>query len=191
MPYKRVIFTLSALLFLSACGSGGPEGTPLAHHPKEQSSQQIDTSLLSQLGKENGEGLKILVDGGYLYMQFDYSGVQSDAKNVQFIIDIDDNTSTGNRTEENGADYIVENGYLYRSKSADIWDWEELGKVEMATDNRVDTVRIDLDKLPNRAACISVNAELLGDDWKPVYYSPSGTDADGNHKKTRYCPASS
>ncbi len=190
MPYQRVFFTLSALLFLSACGTGGPEGTPLAHHPKEQSSQQIDTSALSW-GADNGEGLKISVDEGYLYMQFDYSSEQSDAKNVQFIIEIDDNTSTGNRTEENGADYIVENGYLYRSKSADIWDWEELGKVEMATGNRVDTVRIDLNKLHNRAACISVNAELLGDDWKPVYYSPSGTDSEGNHKKTRYCPASS
>ena len=185
MRYAKLAFWSLGLIWLTGCGST-QQGTPLGHHPKDLKQYDFDPS--KRLWEvDNGEGLRISVDERYLYLQFDYSALESDAENIQFIIDIDNNTSTGNAME-NGADYIVENGYLYRSKKRDLWDWNELGKVEAAIDEGIDTVRIPLDMLENRQRVFGVNAELLNDTWKPVLYSPSATDAKGYHLKTLYRP---
>ena len=174
------------LLFCSGCGVA-QTGRPLGHHAKDATNRAFaPESVTWQV--DNGEGLKMSREEGYLYLQFDHSQIDTaNYPNTQFIIDVDDNTSTGNR-QENGAEYIVENGYLYHAGKPDIWDWEEIGKVESAVDANIDTVRIPLDNLAGIRPTFSVNAEQLNKKWKPVLYSPSQIDAVGNHLKTRYLP---
>jgi hypothetical protein len=187
MYYGKWLFLTSILLLLSGCGQT-EQGTPLGHHPKDLQQMDFDIDRLSWR-VDNGEGLRMSIEGDYLYLQFDHSAGESDAQNIQFIIDVDNNTSTGNAVE-NGADYIVENGYLYRSQKRDLWDWKEVGKMEAAVDveNHIDCVRIPLTMLENMQPRFGVNAELLNSSWKPVLYSPSATDANGNHLKTHYLP---
>ena len=182
MRYTMWISGVVGLLLFAGCGSSDST-TPLAHHDKELNNAFDPSVVVWQV--DNNEGLRINEESEYIYLQFDHSASQSDAQNVQFIIDIDNNTSTGNMTE-NGADYIVENGYLYQSKSRTRWDWQELGKMDSAVEGNVDTVRIPLSMLENKRDVFAVNAELLDDRWQPVLYSPSAIDENGNHKKTRY-----
>ncbi len=69
------------------------------------------------------EGLKMHVDSAALYLQFTHN---STAPNIQFFLDIDDNAQSGNH-DEAGADYMVENGYLYESTKINDWGWKEIG----------------------------------------------------------------
>jgi len=168
------------------CGESGSSTQSLGHHPKNTKQSDFDPSLLNW-EVDNGSGLKILVENNYIYLQFDHTQETTFTKNIQFIIDIDNNITTGN-SAENGADYIVENGYLYKSISRDQWSWKEIGKIQSNISGLVDTVRLDIPQLENKGTIFSVNAEVLNDKWEPVLYSPDGIDENGNHKKTVYRP---
>ncbi len=188
--YKK-IFTAISLAFgigmaVVGCGTDAKQPTPLAHHAKNPEQLDFDPSSVNW-ETDNGEGLKLHLEDTYLYMQFDHTKAGSAIHNIQFIIDIDNNTSTGNALE-NGADYIVENGYLYQSLDRDKWDWYEIGKVESAVSGLVDTVRVKLKKFENMQRTFGVSAQALDQNWKPVYYSPSAVDEMGNHLKTIYRP---
>lgn len=186
---KRCLTACAGLTLILTLGGGcaAPDNTtPLAHHAKNLSQHDFDAASISW-DVDNGEGLRMHADAEWVYMQFSYS-VGEEGKYIQFIIDSDDNTATGNRVE-NGADYIVENGYLYRSKQRDAWDWEELGKVDSVTEEGRDTVRIRKSDMPGLSPHFSVNAEVLNARLKPILYSPEAMDAEGNHLKTRYTTA--
>ncbi len=183
--FSVVVAAATALLF-TACGeTGTTQGTPLAHHKKVIEKGFDPVAIPWRV--DNGEGLRIYMDNDYIYLQFDHTAAGEAMKNIQFIIDIDNNSSTGNRVE-NGADYIVENGYLYQSLQRDVWDWYEIGKVESSIDALVDTVRIKRTKLQNMHENFGVGAQALNDKWEPVLYSPSMQDEEGNHLKTTYIP---
>lgn len=177
-----IVFTVSFI----GCGEDGNSTQSLGHHPKDTKQSDFDPTLLNW-EVDNNDGLRIHVDNSYIYMQFDHSKETTFTKNIQFLIDIDNNTTTGNKVE-NGADYIVENGYLYKSLSRDKWNWKEIGKTKSDIDGLVDTIKIDISKLENKGTIFSVNAEVLNDKWEPVLYSPAEVDENGNHKKTVYIP---
>lgn len=181
------IFSLGLVFaaFVSGCGDSSDKATPLGHHPKI-SQQDFDVSSLTW-EVDNGEGLRIHTDSQYIYMQFDHASAGESIKNIQFIIDIDKNQNTGN-AQENGADYIVENGYLYQSKNRDTWDWKEIGKVKSTVEGLIDTIQLEKRALSYTQGAFSVNAEALNDTWQPVLYSPSTQDKDGIHLKTIYTP---
>ena len=118
---------------------------------------------------DNLEGLKIHVDEKMLYLYFTHN---ISTENIQFIIDADNNPSTGN-LEENGADYIVENGYIYQSSDPDSWSWKELGAVQSVVKNgKSDAVAIDLSYLKNKSVVFKVSAQALDENWVPKVMSP-------------------
>ena len=174
------------LLFISGCGTQQASGTPLGHHPKNQEQYDFNPNLF-KWEVDNGEGLRIHVDNQYIYLQFDHTEAGDKITNIQFIIDIDNNHTTGN-AQENGADYIVENGYLYQSKSRDLWDWKEIGKVKSTVESLIDIVQLEKQALHYSGGIFTVNAEALDDKWQPVLYSPSAQDENGAHLKTIYIP---
>ena len=177
--------TATVLLFLmNGCGTQPATGTPLGHHPKNLGQYDFNPDLLNW-EVDNSEGLRMHTDSRLIYLQFDHTAAGEKIKNIQFIIDIDNNHTTGN-AQENGADYIVENGYLYQSKSRDTWDWKEIGKVKSTVEGLVDTIQLEKQALSYSGGAFAVNAEALDDKWQPVLYSPSAQDANGIHLKTVY-----
>lgn len=183
------VTTTMFLILMGGCGSEPkpkPVGTPLGHHPKDPEQYDFTPDPI-EWEVDNKEGLRIHTDDEYIYLQFDHTAAGDEIENIQFIIDIDNDHSTGN-AHENGADYIVENGYLYRAKNRDLWDWEELGTVDCAVDGLVDTVKLEKEALSYDGGAFSVNAEALNDNWRPVIYSPSGEDENDMHLKTVYTP---
>ncbi len=177
---------LGLAAFFIGCGDDVTNATPLGHHAKISQQHDFDPALLNW-EVDNSEGLHIHTDNRFIYLQFDHTAAGEKIKNIQFIIDIDNNHTTGN-AQENGADYIVENGYLYQSKSRDTWDWKEIGKVKSSVEGLVDTVQLEKQALSYSGGAFAVNAEALDDKWQPVLYSPSAQDANGMHLKTLYTP---
>jgi len=179
-------FSLLLTLFLFYGCNSATEGTPLAHHQRNPALNEFNADAIAW-HTDNGEGLRMYMDDQYLYLQFDHSSISAEeSKYIQFIIDSDNNVSTGNLTTENGADYIVENGYLYRAKRPDQWDWEEIGKVDSVVEPQRDTVRIEKSMLAPLSENFCVNAEVLNAKLEPILYSPDTKDANGNHLKTHY-----
>ncbi|RUM64503.1 MAG: hypothetical protein DSZ05_07440 [Sulfurospirillum sp.] len=188
MSRKKIVAVSTAFVMtiMSGCGTETKKGTPLAHHVKDSGEHNVNTASLDW-EVDNGEGLRIHTDVENIYMQFDHSAAGQGIKNIQFIIDIDNNSSTGN-AEEKGADFIVENGYLYASQKRDLWDWKEIGKVKSSVEDLTDTIEIPKSLLHYSHGPFGVLAEALDDKWQPVLYSPSSVDENKVHTKTVYIP---
>jgi hypothetical protein len=178
---KNILSTLllTTLIFtFYGCGDAGASGQQIGYHDKNLQQHDFNASIISW-EVDNQEGLKIHLDDTYLYLQFTHNNA---AKNIQFFLDIDNNPKTGNLTED-GADYVVENGYLYKAMDPKVWDWKELGAVKSSLQVGVsDTIAIELSKLEGKTPIFRANAQALGDNWIPVLYSPSG------YQKTTYTP---
>jgi hypothetical protein len=186
MRFLSFTLLLSMLLW-SGCAAPKEQGTPLGHHPQNKQQRDFDPSGINW-EVDNGEGLRMHLEGGWLYLQFDYRKADLEkSRYIQFIIDSDANSSTGNAVE-NGADYIVENGYLYHAKQRDLWDWEEMGKVGAVVEEGIETVRIAVSAFGRLASRFRVNAEVLNAKFTPILYSPDAIDGEGNHLKTVYIP---
>jgi hypothetical protein len=180
LRYTLLTATIIASTF-TACGENST--STIAPHMTQKS-----TSPVQHIGKygraveendfdvaaieweyDNHEGLKIHLDSTSLYLQFTHD---SQAENIQFFLDIDDNALTGNSTE-GGADYMVENGYLYEATSANDWGWKEIGKVKSVVEaGKVDTVALSLKELKNKNVLFKANAQALNADWTPIQLSP-------------------
>ena len=174
-------FLAAALLFTVGCGGsgGGSQAqhmaqiptTPVAHigtYARGYAHKDFDTaSIVWEF--DNLEGLRMHQDASYLYLQFLHN---SHAPNVQFFLDTDNDPDTGN-LEEGGADYMVENGYLYRSTDPRKWKWQEIGPAESTIeDGKSDTIRIKLTDLQNKTAVFRADAQALDADWVPQVLSP-------------------
>ena len=118
---------------------------------------------------DNSEGLKIHLGDQNLYINFTH---KQRVPNMQFFIDIDNNLNTGNR-DENGADYMVENGYLYKSIDPNDWKWQEIGAVKVSSKaGEYDAVSIARSQLSGLGATFGVNAQALDESWDPKAMSP-------------------
>ena len=61
-----------------------------------------------------------------------WDGAPTHIKHIQFFIDMDNNTATGftgsGGWEINGADYLIEDGDIYKSLSNNTWKWKYIGE---------------------------------------------------------------
>ncbi len=60
-------------------------------------------------------------------------GIPAEVQHLQYFLDVDNNPKTGfsygeGSYEISGADYLIEDGDLYKSNSQSIWDWTYVGK---------------------------------------------------------------
>jgi|GEM_PF-1769468 len=118
---------------------------------------------------DNSEGLKIHLDDKNLVINFTH---HQNVPNIQFFIDTDNNINTGNR-EENGADYMVENGYLYKSTDPSDWKWQEIGAVKVAfKTGEYDAISIPRSQLNSLSTTFGINAQALDEHWEPKAMSP-------------------
>ena len=188
MKKKRYLATISLLLVVginfTACGNStqpkksdtAPHMTPDEYAPVQhigkysKNTQQYDFDPDKiEWEYDNHEGLKIHIDDANIYLDFTY---ENQTQNVQFFIDTDNNAKTGN-LDEGGAEYMVENGYLYKSLDPKEWKWQEIAKLKSAIKPQVrDTVSIKRKDLKNLNVVFGVNAQALDDKWHPKVKSP-------------------
>jgi hypothetical protein len=113
--------------------------------------------------------LKIHQSSDTLYLQFTHN---TQVPNIQFFLDSDDDPKSGSQGE-GGADYMVENGYLYKATSNNAWGWSEIAAVKSVIDSgKSDTIAIKLSDLKNRSVVFKANAQALDESWIPQKMSP-------------------
>ncbi len=184
--YRYSFIALTLLMFgsvVTGCGSSSGKSLSVAQHVREEPDQPVQhighySRNLEQKDfnpdrtweYDNLEGLKMDLTEEYLYLQFTHN---SNAENIQFFLDIDNNAQTGN-SDEGGADYMVENGVLYQSVKPNEWSWKEIGAVESVIETgKSDTIGIKLEKLKNKSIVFKANAQALDQNWIPVVMSPA------------------
>ena len=119
---------------------------------------------------DNGEGMKMAATHEGLYI--DYQASQP-VENIQFFIDADNDENTGNLAA-GGADYLIENGYIFASTDPQEWSWAEIGKLESAMpDDRRFSVLIGRGMLPDLKEQVGVSVRVLDKAWQPVAMSPT------------------
>ena len=121
--------------------------------------------------KNNQEGLKILSDNSNIYLVFSHDNL---AKNIQFFLDTDNNSSTGS-ISEGGADFIIENGQLYIPTGDKGAKWEtytgDKNNISYNATELEDSVKISKKLLKNNF--FGAKAQVLDEHWMPKVSSPS------------------
>jgi hypothetical protein len=108
--------------------------------------------------------LSISANSTSVTFQVTYSGTPSF---VRVFVDSDQNTSTGYPVGGIGADYLLENGYLYRySGSGGSWAWTEITSVSLTKSNGVATWSVPLSLFGSLSAFTAVG------NYNSVYSAP-------------------
>ena len=163
-------FGVAAVLGSTFLGCGSDDGG-MGHmktHDRNITKNDFNVDVISW-EFVRAEGLKVHVDQSDLYIAFEHNSTQP---NMQFFIDADNNPQTGHN-KEGGAEYVVENGYLYAYTTENVWGWKEVGIVETSVKkDKMDAVKIPLNLLQNRSITFKVNAQALNKEWMPQVYLP-------------------
>ncbi len=115
------------------------------------------------------------------YVTFD-EGIPKEVKHLQYFLDTDNNTSTGFTGSDGwqvfGADYLIEDGDLYKSESTKEWKWTYIGTFNQYkrikdTKNLV-TIQIQssdalLTNIIKDKSTINVSIEPFDADWHGTY----------------------
>jgi len=155
----KVVLVLSATLMGCSSGSASAASAP-SRAPSSPSSAASPQSsqAIPKLG--------ISASSTTIDFQVTYSGTP---EFVRVFVDSDQKASTGYPVAGIGADYLIENGYLYQyAGSAGSWAWTELATVSLTKSNGV--------------ATWSVPRSLFG--------SPSAFTAVGNYNSVYSAPLS-
>ena len=182
MKKRSILFLVGIGIMLSftACGEESG-GHPAKTHEKDVTQNDFDVKKISWT-LDTKDGLKISETNETLYLQYTHNLA---LPNLQFFIDVDNNPKTGVKLE-GGADYMVENGWLYQADPQISWGWRDLKKpIKSVIDiNKTDTVAIPRSLLKNRTEFIRVNAQVLDKKWMPQGASPRVKD--GFYPKVKF-----
>jgi hypothetical protein len=116
---------------------------------------------------DNGENFFIAEDKDSYYMSVKHKDI---AKNIQFYIDADNNSKTGN-IEEGGAEFLVENGQLYSLDTHAVWKKYADGSVSSYNaGTTIDTIKLSKRLLTK--PFFGAKAQVLDNTWIPKFSSP-------------------
>lgn len=139
---NKFIFTATSIALLStqitACGGGGETSDsydePVKISASNWQNTQAKLSSTSTIKVEllsRPTGDPRVSSNWHKYLKIEMSEKDPNAKQTQFLIDIDNNPKTGYQFEneawshKSGVDYLVENGLLYKSTANDSsWSWK-------------------------------------------------------------------
>jgi len=171
---KKIYFMAMALVLsvgFIACGDGDKKDYD--HHKKvdnkkQKSDLEVDKAIVWEY--DNSEGLKVHLDDTYIYLRYEHKSMEP---NTQFFLDIDNNQETGVKIEE-GADYMVENGWLFESVDDNSYGWKEMTEIDSTVImGEYDIIKVPLNILKNKVENFRVNSQVLDDTWNPQSSSPS------------------
>ena len=112
-------------------------------------------------------------------------GIPDEVEHLQYFVDSDNDANTGfsygqDSWEISGADYLIEDGDLYKSLSDSEWKWEYIGTfshytrtkideqksiISMSSDDQLITSIIDENKLNQ----INISIEPFNENWAGTY----------------------
>ena len=166
---KTILMTFMSLFVLLGCGKEATLGAhPEFTHERNLYAHDFDADAIAW-EFDNHEGLKVHKSANDLYLQFVH---HSTLPNVQFFLDVDNDEKTGVPIER-GADYMIENGWLYEATSENKWGWKEVAQVKMHVEKDIkDTVKVPLSLLSHRSGIYKIHTQALDDTWEPKVYSP-------------------
>jgi hypothetical protein len=190
---SRIITTLFSSLFLIGCGGGSSPESPnlsqlsgafeeTANAPQAVSIASSHTELVSLQARAENTQFNVEDTGENLAISIGYLDIAS-ATHTQIFLNTDNNPSTGFGFNgiawgAIGADYMIQNQYLYRSTSnTAVWDWEPVSKLNsyVRTDSQIE---ISLDKNLIGAACGTIKAGTVGrnESWGIEAMYPVATE---------------
>jgi hypothetical protein len=136
---------MSAALLGCGSGSASSPASSAAATPDSASGGQNATSGTAAAATAATTALSISNNGATLTLEVTYQGTPSF---VRVYIDSDENPSTGYPVAGIGADYLIENGYLYKySGTAGSWAWTQMTTVSLAESGGVATWSVPLTEL--------------------------------------------
>jgi hypothetical protein len=156
----RVSTVTTAVLVLSAALLGCSAGSASAASEPQSASASAQASQASQAGTKLG----ISANSTTVTFQVTYSGNPSF---VRVFVDTDQSASSGYPVAGIGADYLIENGYLYQyAGSGGSWAWTEMTAVSLTKSNGVATWNLP------RSFFGSVSAFTAVGNYNAVYSAP-------------------
>ena len=173
----HIASTLFCSLFLLGCGgTSSSESAAITqlseafletlNAPDAVAISTSDTETVSLQSRAENSQFTIQDTGGNISISISYQDIAS-ATHTQIFLNTDNNASTGFGFNgiawgTVGADYMIQNDYLYRSLSnTAAWEWEPVSKLDSyaRTDNQIE---ISLDKNLVGAACGTIKAGTMG-----------------------------
>jgi hypothetical protein len=111
-----------------------------------------------------------------------YEGLPQEVGHLQFFLDTDNNDSTGFSGENGwvikGADYLIEDGKLFRAKSTNQWQWDYIGtfsryqkreQTDKTAEIVIESNNPKISKLFQTENKIDVSIEPYNADWQGIY----------------------
>ncbi len=155
---------LSTLL-LSGCGGGADSGVTKQPHDTSKLGRMVSVERDWTWDVSSKAVMK--KDGDISIFTNFWAGLPDNIENFQYFIDMDSNIDTGyngsNGWEVKGADYLIENGDVYKSLSNSEWNWELIGTLQT----------FSLDNYPN----LSERDSLLMRNATPTLTNIFNTDS--------------
>ncbi len=106
-----------------------------------------------------------------------FDGIPENVKHLQFFINTDNNASTGFTGSDGwhviGADYLIEDGKLFKSQSTTAWKWKSLGRIKsyqkLADDDSYAKIIMKFKKQIPVAPRMDMSIEPYNGKWNGVY----------------------
>ena len=109
-------------------------------------------------------------------------GIPSEVVHLQYFLDTDNNAATGfsygeGSYEISGADYLIEDGDLYKSNSKNSWDWSYVGKFSQYLKRHKDDGKVNIQIATQeslitsivKAKQINISIEPFDANWDGTY----------------------
>jgi len=163
---KNIIYITTSVLLssllLSGCGSSAPTDST------DVSKSSKITPTQPKISRDFGDGSIELISEDENSFALKYSDEPLQNSHWQYYLDTDNNSKTGNAAM-NGADYLIENGRLYRSTGTG-WSWSYIKRVTVdLRDNSTVQATIEKSDLQNLSENINVISAFINpDNWNIV-----------------------
>lgn len=185
---KLIQLIFSAVLFslLSACGGGKTSNTTNNNSPQPHNLTAKNMQEMHKLSSNTDSRLKVVSNNDSITITYTADNISS-ADNFQFFLHADNDTSLGIQQsfvwDKPGAEYMIENGTLYKSRSNDSrWNWRAISsELSYSVTNTSISMTINKSLLDTLAPQIFVGFMERDSNWQvKSFYPESGTIAAFN-----------
>lgn len=178
--YKKLLALCTLSVAISACGGkASNENPPGVNH---SAPQKLNASRIKSYSQKRTKGLSLTIsDDDFLKIRVNNLDTDELAY-TQFYIDIDNNEKTGDKSTDGlwdnpGADYMLENQYLYKSTANDdSWSWEFISELDDGIiGHSTFSVEIPISKLQGIRPIIRLGFAQLDSQWDVINATPKGS----------------
>ena len=202
MDFIKSAFNTSAVislsLIISACGGGGDKTTETVAEPIKLTASSWKNTHSKSLKKTRISSKIQRRSGKFPYVfQTSVDGTNlTHEKHWQLHIDADNNAKTGYQfdnvawSQQSGIDYIIEDGYLFKSTANDSsWSWELVDQKRLKFVNKNNRFSISLSPDLIENVCKQYNIGFIGldENWQIDIFHPKANKL--LNIKTAYCNA--